>query len=393
MSAAERPRRRRAWVAPVRRTVLVLFWIGLVAAAGFAWPYWRRGDDWWHCDFQYRWAFWGLLVVPFVLAAGLFLEERRTPRLRIGALGPVMSGPRGLRAHLRDLPAVVRAVAVTMLVLAMTRPNSVLRDETAEDSGIDIMVVLDLSGSMQAVLDADPRDLPGTPDVPRGKRLTRLEVAKLVIKDFIGRREDRIGAVVFAKNAYVLSPPTRDHHLLQQLVGKLNLRVIDANFTAIGEGLGVAVARLRKSEAQSKVVVLLTDGDNNAGKISPEEAIALAKKERCKVYTIQIGNEEEVDVEIDSDFFGQPHYVRRHFPVNPKLLRTIAGETGGQFFMATDAKALVGSMHAVLDQLEKTKFEASFQSFEDLFPFLLFPGVALVALDALLRALILRRFP
>jgi Ca-activated chloride channel family protein len=379
--------KRRSWAGPALRVVLVLFWIGGVGVLALLYPWWFRGDGWGHTKYMYDWAKWFLAVVPFVLAAGLFLEDRRTPRLRIGAIGPVLSGPRGFRSYLRDLPAVVRAWAVAMLIAAMMRPINVLRDETSEESGIDIMVVLDLSGSMQAVLDANARDIPGAPDLPRGKRLTRLDVAKLVIKDFIGRREDRIGAIVFAKEAYLLAPPTRDHQLLQQLVGKLNLRVIDANATAIGEGLGAAVARLRKNEAKSKVIVLLTDGDNNAGKISPEQAIRLAKRERCKVYTIQIGNEDEVDVEIDGTFH------RRKFPVNPELLRRIAGETGGQFFMATDAKALVGSMHAVLDQLEKTKFESSRQSFEDLFPFLLFPGVGLVALDALLRALILRRFP
>jgi Ca-activated chloride channel family protein len=150
---------------------------------------------------------------------------------------------------------------------------------------------------------------------------------------------------------------------------------------------------MRRSDAQSKVVILLTDGDNNAGSISPDYATHLAKTVGCKVYTIQIGTDDEVEVEDGVDLFGQPRYVPHRFPVNPELLKRIADETGGQAYIATDGRALAESMHSVLDQLEKTRFEASIASYDDLFPFLLLPGVALVALDALLRAWALRRFP
>ena len=191
----------------------------------------------------------------------------------------------------------------------------------------------------------------------------------------------------------MLSPPTLDYHLLGQLVSKMTLGVIDGDATAIGDAVGAAVARLRRSDAKSKVVILLTDGDSNAGMISPEYATHLATTIGAKVYTIQIGNDDEVDVEEGTDLFGQPVYVRHRYPVNPVLLQKMAEETGGQAFIATDGKALADSMHSVLDHLEKTRFEASVASFEDLFPFLLIPGVLLVALDALLRAWLLRRFP
>jgi Ca-activated chloride channel family protein len=253
---------------------------------------------------------------------------------------------------------------------------------------------MDLSGSMRALLDAPATDLPGSPKLPRTKRPTRLDTAKIVIQDFIGRRKtDRIGVVVFGKAAYVLSPPTLDYHLLAQLVSKMSLNVIDGNATAIGDALGASVARLRRSDAISKVVILLTDGDSNAGSISPEYAAHLAATTGVKVYTIQIGNDDEVDVEEGRDLFGQPRYVRRSFPVNPELLRSIAQQTGGEMYVATDAKALSDSMHDVLDKLEKTRFEASIASYEDLFPLLLIPGAALVGIDALLRAWLLRRFP
>jgi Ca-activated chloride channel family protein len=256
------------------------------------------------------------------------------------------------------------------------------------------MLVMDLSGSMRAVLDSDPKDLPGRPQGARAKRLTRIDTAKIVVKDFINRRRsDRIGIIVFGKAAYVLSPPTLDYTLLNQLVSKMTLGVIDESATAIGDAVGAAAARLRRGDAKSKVILLLTDGDSNAGLVSPDYATHLASTIGAKIYTIQIGNEDEVDVEDGMDLFGQPIYARHRYPVNPALLRKMSNDTGGKAFIATDGKALAESMHAVLDHLERTRFESSVASYEDLFAFLLVPGVGLVALDALLRAFMLRRFP
>lgn len=377
-----------------RRIALVLAATLVVTAAALAWPWVARSDAWPGATWQSAYFLLGLVLLPVLWWWGTFAQDSRRPRLRIGTVAPLSAGPRGFRTHLRDLPGVLRAVAVGLLILAMGRPVSVLRDQKADDKGIDIVVVMDLSGSMRAVLDADPRDLPGQPQFPKNKRPTRLDVAKLVVGDFIGRRSsDRIGVVVFGKSAYVLSPPTLDYHLLSQLVAKMTLNVIDGSATAIGDAIGTAVARLRRSDAQSKVVILLTDGDSNAGAISPEYATHLATTVGAKVYTIQIGSDDEVDVEEGADLFGQPSYVRHRFPVNPELLQRIAKQTGAEAYVATDGKALADSMHSVLNSLEKTRFEASASSYEDLFPFLLIPGVLLVGLDALLRSWLLRRFP
>lgn len=378
----------------VKRAALALAATLVVAALACVYPYLARPDAWAGATFQNRWLLLGLVAVPVVWAFGLFAEDARRPRLRLGTVAPLARGPRGLRSHLRDLPAVLRAVALALLIVALGRPVSVLREQRSDDTGIDIVLALDLSGSMRAILDAKPSDLPGHPQLPRNKRLTRLDTAKLVIQDFISRRRtDRIGVVVFGKAAYVLSPPTLDYHLLTQMVSQMSLNVIDGSATAIGDALGTAVARLRRSDARSKVVLLLTDGDSNAGSISPEYATHLATTLGVKVYTIQIGTDDEVEVEDGIDLFGQPRYVRHRFPVNPALLQEIARKTGGEAYVATDAKALADSMHDVLDKLEKTRFEASIAAYEDLFPFLLLPGVVLVGLDALLRAWLLRRFP
>jgi Ca-activated chloride channel homolog len=337
---------------------------------------------------------YALLVVPLVFFLGTFALDRRKPMLRIGTIAPLAVGPRGFRTYLRDIPGVVRGVALTFLIGALCRPVNIVQEERSDDKGIDIMIVMDLSGSMRAILDGDSDDVPGAPKLKPGERLTRLETAKAVVRDFISRRKsDRIGVVVFGKAAYILSPPTLDYHLLSKLVSKLTLKVIDESGTAIGDALTTAVARLRRSDAQSKVVILLTDGDNNSGRVAPDKAAEKAKEYDSKVYTIQIGSEDEVEVPDGTDPFGQPRYTRQRFPVNPELLKRIADQTGGTMFTATDGKALAESMHAILDQLEKTRFEAPHSSHEELFPMLLIPGVILLGLDVLLRALLLRRFP
>ncbi|MEM1030540.1 MAG: VWA domain-containing protein, partial [Myxococcota bacterium] len=228
----------------------------------------------------------------------------------------------------------------------------------------------------------------------KDRRLTRLDTAKIVVRDFIARRRtDRIGAVVFGTNAYLLSPPTLDYALLSKLIAKLELNVIDSGQTAIGDALFTSVARLRRSDAESKVVIMMTDGDNTGGRVSPEKAIEAATIHGAKVYTIQIGDGEEAEVLRGYTAFGKPVYTQRRYPTNPELLQKIADKTGGEAYIATDALALKESMHAILDSLEKTRFEASVAHYEDLFPFLLIPGVVLIGLEALLRALLLRRFP
>src|SRR6185369_5957525 len=179
----------------------------------------------------------------------------RTPRLRLATVAPLLTGPRGFRTKLRDMPGMVRAAALGLALLAIGRPQNMLRGENADEKGIDIVLVLDLSGSMRALMDAD-----STPRQPGAgiQRLTRLDTAKEVILDFVARRKnDRIGVVVFGRAAYILSPPTLDKSLLSTLVSKMELGLIDGNGTAIGDAVGTAVARLRRSTARSKAIILL----------------------------------------------------------------------------------------------------------------------------------------
>ncbi|MCA9597988.1 MAG: VWA domain-containing protein [Myxococcales bacterium] len=367
----------------------------LFAGLGILYPALARGPELMNAAWHRPWFLLGLLLVPFVFWRGTFGEDRRTPRLLLGTVAPLTRGPQGPRVWLRDAPGVLRAIGLTLAVLAMARPVNTLSPQTADEKGIDIVLVLDLSGSMQAVMDNLPPDLKKYTSRRDSRiRPTRLDAAKAVIRDFISRRKtDRIGVVVFGKEAYVLSPPTLDYHLLDALVSRMELKLIDGSATAIGDAVGVSVARLRNSHAASKAVILLTDGDNNSGAISPEYAAHLANVVGAKLFTIQIGDGDEAEVQDGFDLFGQPRYVTVPFPVNPELLKDLAQKTGGETYVATDAKALEASFHDVLDKLEKTRFEANVASFEDLYRFFLLPAVLLLALDALLRALVLRRFP
>jgi Ca-activated chloride channel homolog len=336
-----------------------------------------------------------LLAVPYIVWRMTLGADARVPHMGMPAIAPMLLGPRGWRAPLRDLPGMLRGAALVLAALALGRPQSVLHGDTQEEKGIDIVLVLDLSGSMAAVMDAAQSDLAAS-QAARGAhhRQTRIDVAKDVLVDFVRRRRtDRIGVVVFAKQAFVLSPPTLDYGLITELVSRIELGVIDGNRTAIGDAVGTAVARMRRSDARSKAVVLLTDGDSNEGVISPEYSAHLAQKEGVRIYTVQIGNGDEVDVQTGTDLFGQPVYQRQRFPVNPELLRKMAHDTDGEAFIATDKAALEQSMHAILNRLEKTKFEAQATTMEDLFPFLLVPAAVLVAIEAMVRLVLVRRFP
>lgn len=360
------------------RAVGVALGYFLITSLALAWAFITLGAEITFVRWDRPWWLLGLLLVPIVLYVGTLLEDARLPRLRVGTVSSAKRAPIGLRARLRDVPGVLRGSAVTLIVLALARPQSISAAETDERRGIDVMVVLDMSLSMRAA-DLKP---------------TRLAAAKVVVQEFLERRpDDRLGAVVFARDAFLLSAPTFDHVRLAQLVGKMELGAIDGGGTAIGDGLATALARLRHSTATSRVIVLLTDGDNNAGSMSPEYATELARQIGVKIYSVQMGNGDAVDVEVDKDLYGRPVYERVRFPVKPEALKKIAADTGGEFWISTDADQLRSSMHQILDRLTKTRFEAAAGDVVERFPLALFPGVALVLIEALLRAIVLRRFP
>jgi Ca-activated chloride channel family protein len=277
----------------------------------------------------------------------------------------------GLVARLRDLPLALRLFTLTLLGLTLARPQTASREENLDQEGIDIVVTLDLSASMEE------RDL--SPN--------RLEAAKTVIADFVRRRpSDRIGLVIFGREAYTYAPLTLDHGTLLRMVAELRPGVVDGRGTAIGNGLGVALARLRKSDARSKVIILLTDGDNNAGNISPTQSATFAQKLGVKIYTILAGARGSA-AEEDDDRPG-PRY-----PANPKLLEEIAAMTGGSPYLATDTRALVKRFQSILEDLEKSRIKDRSVLWAELFPVFLWPAFAALLLEILLRLTRLRRLP
>lgn len=218
-SSADRHARLRRWL----RGLSIAGFTLLALLLGLAYPALARGQELLFADFQNRWCLLGLVLVPLLFYRSTLGEDRRLPRLRLGTLLPLRVGPSGPRVWLRDLPGVLRSVALIFGILALARPVNTLRPDVQDEEGIDIVLVLDLSGSMQAAMDNLPPDLEAyVPRRPPGIRPTRLDAARAVIRDFISQRKtDRIGVVVFGADAYVLSPPTLDYHLLDSLVAKM----------------------------------------------------------------------------------------------------------------------------------------------------------------------------
>lgn len=303
-------------------------------------------------SFQDPWILLGLLLIPL-------LAWWRAHRGAYGALAysslAGASRRTGWRLH---LPFALRLVALACLLVALARPQLGFAREQNLTEGIDIQIVLDISGSMAAE-DFQPRN--------------RLHVAKDVMRDFVDRRRgDRIGIVVFAGQALTKSPLTTDHAMLRLLLDSIELHTLPDG-TAIGQALASGAARLKDSAAKTKIMVLVTDGVNNRGAIDPESAAAVAEGLGIKVYTIGVGTEGVVPVPMRVvDAFGRERVQRMNIEVevDEELLRSIADRTGGRFFQATDPDAL-RDIFEEIDQLEKTpiQIERSVRYKEAFMPF------------------------
>jgi Ca-activated chloride channel family protein len=283
---------------------------------------------------------WLLLILPAWIAWELF-EPRSRAVLRFSATHIFALSARGLRPKLLPVLPLLRVLALASAIIALARPqttDSRIRDLSVE--GIDIVIALDLSTSMEAG-DFRPNN--------------RIFVAKQVLTEFLDSRvNDRIGLVVFAGQAYTQSPLTLDYGVLKELVKQLRTRVLEDG-TAIGDALAVSLNRLRESDAKSRVVVLITDGDNNAGRISPLDAASMAKALKVPVFTILVGKGGRVPFPAGTDLFGNTAWREMEIPVNPGLLKDISKTTGGEFYQATDRESLRQGLRKVLDALERSK--------------------------------------
>ncbi|KPK11926.1 MAG: hypothetical protein AMJ62_16255 [Myxococcales bacterium SG8_38] len=281
------------------------------------------------------------------------------------------------RSRFADLPSALRTTAIVLLVVGLAGPQSIHARDTAEVSGIEIILTLDMSRSMEA---ADIRP-------------TRFRATKAVVRDFIDRRpNDRIGAVVFGVDAYTLLPLTTDREALRTALRGLQLDQIDGRGTAIGNAVGVSLNRLKRSRAKSKVIILLTDGESNAGNVSPSQAAELASAMSVKIFPILMGVSDTAPVQRGTGLFGRALFGTANYPVNPELLEEMAERTGGEFFLVSDREALEQSFHQILDRLEKTEIEDAGRMYTELFPAFVGPALLFLIME-LLAALWLRRWP
>ena len=296
--------------------------------------------------------------------------------IRISSVAGVVRAPRTVRYYLRHLPFTLRAAAFALLVVALARPQDVEQNVRTNTEGIDIMLAIDVSGSMLA------RDF--KPD--------RITAAKEVAGSFIADRYgDRIGLVAFAGEAFTQSPLTTDQSTLQTLLARIRSGLIEDG-TAIGNGLATAINRLRESEAKSKVIILLTDGVNNRGEIAPRTAAEIAQAQGIRVYTIGVGTEGMAPYPA-MDMFGNITFVNQKVEIDEKTLTAISDMTGGQYFRATD-KAKRKAIYDEINQLEKSKVEVTEHiSYHEQYLAWVLAALGLLLAEFLFANLVLKRIP
>ena len=352
----------------------------------------------------YSWLW--LLLIPAILLLGWLRTRRRIrPAVIFSSIADLKGLPVTWLQRIRRLMPLVYGLGLCLMIMALARPQSGKSESRVTGEGIAIELVLDISGSMEAIdFQLEKKDV------------SRLEAVKHVIGEFVlgsrssglpGRRDDQVGVVAFGGFADSKCPLTLDHGALVDIVRALEVpkavrdrkgRVINSQSlqedmaTAIGDGLALGVDRLRGTKAKSKVVVLLTDGDNNAGAIEPREAAQIARASGIKVYTIGIGRNGVVPVP-QEDEFGQRVLVPAQFRIDEDLLREMASTAGGEYFHASDSAGL-GKVYAQIDRLEKSEFnETKYSEYRELFSWFAGPGLALVLAVGVLNETRFRSLP
>lgn len=325
-------------------------------------------------SFAQPWFFAGLVLLPVMIAWYVLKNKTQDATIIVSTIAaPNLSS---WKTMLRHLPFVLRLLSVAFIIIALAKPQTKNEIQNAEGEGVDIMLCMDVSGSMTAQ-DFQPN---------------RLEAAKEVATNFINKRQtDRIGVVIFAGESFTQCPLTTDHAVLLSAVESIRNGLLEDG-TAIGSGLGTAVDRLRNSAAKSKVVILLTDGENNGGLIDPKTAKEIAKAFYVKVYTIGVGTDGYAKQPVQLPT-GEVVYQDTKVTIDENLLTEIATETGGRYFRAKDNAGLTG-IYDEIDKLEKSKVEITTTTryTEKFFPFVM-AALILMLLELLLRYLVFRKFP
>ncbi len=328
-----------------------------------------------YISFENPKALWLLVLLPFIAAWQIWQRRRIFPRIRISNADLFRDVKKSLRQRLFPLLAILRLLLIAVVIVALARPQSSLRGREENMEGVDIVLAIDVSGSMLAE-DFSPN---------------RLEAAKNVAADFIMQRpSDRMSLVVFSGESFTQCPLTTDHRILLSQLANVKSGMIQDG-TAIGDGLATAVNRVRNSEAKSKTIILLTDGVHNAGSVDPLTAAEIAKMYNIRVYTIGVGTQGVAPYPVQTPFGKQYQNVK--VEIDEKLLREMSNMTDGQYFRATNKKKLE-AIFKEIDKLEKTKIEVlSFEEKSDEYKPLLWFALALLLLELCLRWTIFRTFP
>jgi len=323
-----------------------------------------------------------LLLLLLPLLAWLKGKRGRPPAFVYSSVQLVRSVLNVTRSRAGGFLAALRWLALALFILALAQPLFTRSETKVSASGIDIAVAIDLSGSM-ASEDFETRD----------GRVSRIDMAKAVLKKFIDKRpNDRIGLVAFATQAYIAAPLTLDHDFLQANLERLELNSIDGSSTAIGSGLSTAINRLRELKSKSKIVILMTDGQNNAGKIAPLTAAEAAKSLGVKVYAIGVGMRGQAPMP-GRDMFGRKVYQMMPVDIDEDTLQKIAQMTGGKYYRADNTENFQ-KIYAEIDKLEKSEAEIKkYTQFQELFWWPSSFGLALLLVEITLGHTMLRRLP
>lgn len=319
--------------------------------------------------------FYLLLLLPVLIFWYWKRHKKQYADVKISSFEGFSNYQPSLRQKMLHLPFVLRLLAITLVIVALARPQSSSKGQNIATEGIDIVLSVDISGSMLAE-DFKPN---------------RIEAAKKVAMDFIdGRPNDRIGLVIFSGESFTQCPLTSDHAVLKNLFSAIKSGLL-VDGTALGDGLGTAVNRIKDSKAKSKVIILLTDGVNNAGSLPPLTAAEIAKRFNVRVYTIGVGTMGVAPYPFQTPFGIQ--YQNMEVQIDEALLKQISKTTDGQYFRATNNNKLK-DIYAQIDKLEKTKIEVTEfrRHAEEFFPFALLAGLLLV-LEMLLRYTVFRSLP
>lgn len=325
--------------------------------------------------FAYPWVLYFLAVIPLMIGWYIFKGMKTQSSVKYSSLNIFKDVPWTLREKLRHIPYAVRLIAIGLLIVALARPQSFTSGENVTTEGIDIAMVLDISGSMLAE-DFKPN---------------RLEAAKNVIDEFIeGRTSDRIGLVIFSREAFTQCPLTIDYSVLRNLLLDIRSGMIQDG-TAIGNAIANGVNRLKESDAKSKIIILLTDGVNNAGEVDPISAAEIAKAFGIRIYTIGVGTRGEAPYPVQTPFGTR--YQMVPVEIDEAMLTKIADITGGEYFRATNNSALA-DIYNKIDKLEKTKIEiTSYKNASEKYYSWLWAGLLLLLVELGLSRTILRKLP